>query len=343
MAVNTIATTAQRTTHHAVAEILRQAWAQMTLARLGQMYSIPTNTSISAKWRRYKIPAVTAANYLADVVGGGTLTEGVTPASTTLDKEDFTATLQQIIKVITVTDLQMMTGEDDLIAVAKAELPEWLATVLEYIYYAPILTATTANRVFSGVATNDATVAIAADRDDVRAAVLALKQAYAKPITRLATSSVKNDTKSVLPAFYCVHNVAMTNVVRGFAGFTKVSDYGDPSIAVPGEYGAVDDVRFVESAVYGERVGAGQAVGGAPGVLNNGTNINLYDMTVFGQDAWGGVGLRGQHAAKLIVTPNKPSDSNPAEQRAHVTIKALQTGVVLQPAHMKRITCAAPI
>ena len=98
MALTSYSDITPRQTAFSVANLLKRAMPHMMIERFGQAYPIPKNNTKVAKWRRYFMTGGTgsysgnAGDFnvpLADTP----LTEGVTPAGSTLENKDYTVTL----------------------------------------------------------------------------------------------------------------------------------------------------------------------------------------------------------------------------------------------------------
>ena len=105
-----------------------------------------------------------------------------------------------------------------------------------------------------------------------------------------------------------------------------------------GEFGNFENIRFLSSTLLGKRANAGATVAAAPNLHSDGgANVNLYDVLVFGADAWAGVALKGEFAVTPTMVRATPTDSDPLAQRSKAGYKTMQAVKVLQPAHIKKI------
>src|SRR3954469_24860637 len=83
-----------------VVRMLRRAMPFLQIEKFGQTYVLPTNSTQTAKFRRYFLAGATgtagsgSGSYFYPVATTP-LVEGVTPAGSTLSNQDYTATLAQ--------------------------------------------------------------------------------------------------------------------------------------------------------------------------------------------------------------------------------------------------------
>src|SRR5690348_15516909 len=105
---------------YSVVRMLDRAQPMLQLERFGQTYVLPTNSTQTAKFRRYYLSGATGA------AGSGSgafsmptattpLVEGVTPQGSTLANVDYTAQLAQYGDWIPITDVILDTHTDDIL------------------------------------------------------------------------------------------------------------------------------------------------------------------------------------------------------------------------------------
>ncbi len=101
--VTTYGDISPRTAAYVVKELLKRGFPYLVFEKFGQSKPIPKNNTKTIKFRRYFMKAADLAafqpgDYFASSNFDPTtkmLTEGVTPAATSLDKQDLSATLVQ--------------------------------------------------------------------------------------------------------------------------------------------------------------------------------------------------------------------------------------------------------
>jgi N4-gp56 family major capsid protein len=106
---------------YSVVRMLKRAMPYLQIEKFGQTYPLPTNSTQTAKFRRYFMTGATGS------AGNGSgafnipvaitpLTEGVTPSGSTLANQDYTVQLAQYGDFITITDVIQDTHTDNILA-----------------------------------------------------------------------------------------------------------------------------------------------------------------------------------------------------------------------------------
>lgn len=295
--------------------MLERAVPALVHDKFGQTRPIPKNNSKSIKFRKY--------NALATATTA--LTEGVTPTSTQLSVTDITATVSQYGAYAVLTDIVSMTTEDAVITEATDVLGEQAGESLDVIYR-DILNAGTNVYYANGVA-NRASVAAAPATADLDAVIKTLKGQNAKKFTQMIQGSTKVNTYPIRPAFMAITHTDKISQYENLTGWKSVEEYASQGEVDMNEAGAYKNVRFLETtnAKVFDAAGAG--------------SIDVYSTLVFGKDAYGIVGLRGQRNIETIVKP-LGSGEDPLNQRATVGWKALATAKILNDSFMIRLETA---
>lgn len=333
-----------RQTAFSVANLLKRAMPYMMLERFGQAYPIPKNNTKVAKWRRYYLTGGTgsysgqAGNFnvpLADTP----LTEGVTPAGSTLENKDYTVTLQQYGDFLEFTDVIMDTHEDfpPLLREMTDILGEQAAHTIETLRF-NVLRAGTNVFYANGSARADVNTAVSLTLQ--RRITRSLKRQNAKPITSMVASTVKYNTQPIEAAFIALCHPDVENDIRDMSGFISVKQYGSNVEAMEGEIGAVEDVRYVRSTVFEAWEDAGAAAGSTV-LSTTGTSADVYPILYLARDAYGIVPLRGKEAVEVMVVQPKATNTDPLAQRGTIGWKCWNATVILQDAFMVRAEVAA--
>lgn len=329
MATTTYGDISPRTAAYASKELLKRAIPFLVIEKFGQAKQLPANNSKVIKFRRYNALSTTPA----------ALTEGVTPAASSLTHTDVTATLVQYGDRIEVSDVIEDTHEDPVLQEATELLGEQAAQMIEKVRYGVIKAGT--NVLYAnGSGRSDVNTPI--NLTLVRRAVRTLKRQNAKPITSVIKSTPAFGTEPVKPGFVAMFHVDCANDIRNITGFVPAEKYGDGS-AWENELGKVEDVRFVESTIFEPFADAGGAKAGSGATMlsTTGTSADVYPILFTGRDSYGIVALKGQYAVTPMVVNAKPSDSDPLAQRNHVGWKTMQTAVILNDAWILRAEVAA--
>lgn len=325
MATTTYGDISPRTAAYAAKELLKRGLPYLVIEKFGQSKALPGANSKTMKFRRYNaLPNTPAA-----------LTEGITPAASTLTQTDVNVTLVQYGDRITVTDVIEDTHEDPVLQEATEVLGEQAAQMIEKVRYG-VLKAGTNVMYANGTARNQVNTAITLPV--LRRAVRTLKRQNARQITSVIRSTPSWGTEAVAAAFVAMVHPDCAQDIRSLTGFTPAEKYGSVT-PWENELGKCEEVRFVESTIFEPFADAG----GAKGTMLSTSNVNadVYPMLLVGKDAYAIVALKGAYAITPMVVNAKPSDSDPLAQRSHVSWKTMQGAVILNDAWMLRIETAA--
>ena len=202
-----------------------------------------------------------------------------------------------------------------------------------------VISAGTAVVYANGAARNEVNTPISLVK--LRQAVRTLSGNRAKKKTRILSSSPNYATQPVEAAYIAVCHTDLEADIRDLTGFTPVAKYGSRSPIVPEEFGSVENVRFVTTALLAPIADAGAAAGGTM-VSTSGTNADVYPIIVFGQDAYASCPLKGKQSHDIKVrNPGKPEHGDELGQNGSVAWIMWFAGVILNQAWLQRIEVAA--
>lgn len=330
---------------YSVVRMLKRAMPYLHLEKFGQTYVLPTNSTKTAKFRRYFMTGATGAAGDGDATANFNipvaitpLVEGVTPSGSRLDNQDYTVTLQQYGDYITITDVVMDTHTDPILAQATDILGEQAALTVETLRF-NILKAGT-NVFYANNVAGRVNVITAISLADQRRVTTALNRQNAKKITQVVASNPDFNTKSVEAAYMAVVHPDLETDIRQMAGFKPVADYGPHTSPFEGELGSVEQVRYLSSTVIAPWEGEGAAVS-TSGLRDTGGFVDVYPVLIFGRDAFGIVPLKGKSAMTPMVVNPKPAAGDPLAQRGTVGWKLWNATVILQEAFMARLEVGA--
>ena len=329
----------------ATVRMLKRALPLLVFEKFGQTYPLPTNSTQTAKFRRYFLSGATGA------AGSGSgnfytplaltpLVEGVTPEGRSLANQDYTVTLAQYGDWVGLTDVVNDTHPDNILAEATDLLGENAAETVETLRYNVLKAGT--NVFYANSVAGRATVATAISLADQRRVTTALNRQNAKKITSVVASSADYNTKSVEAGYVAVVHPDLETDIRGMSGFKPVADYGPHTSPWEGEIGSVEQVRYVATTVAKPFEAGGVVVASAPTLRSNGgVNIDVYPVLYFARDAFGIVPLKGKSAMTPMVVNPKPAAGDPLGQRGSVGWKLWTATVILQEAFMVRLEVGA--
>lgn len=327
---------------YSVVRMLKRAMPYLHLEKFGQTYPLPTNSTQTAKFRRYFLSGATGA------AGSGSgsfyipvattpLVEGVTPSGSRLANQDYTATLAQYGDFVTITDVIQDTHTDNVLQAATDILGEQAALTVETLRFNVLKAGTNVFYANSVAGRSDVVAAIALA--DQRRVTTGLNRQNAKKISQVVASTADYNTKSVEAAYMAVCHPDLETDIRSMSGFKPVADYGPHTSPFEGEIGSVEQVRYLSSTVIAPFADAG----GAKGVMRStsGTSADVYPVLFFGRDAFGIVPLKGKSSMTPMVVNPKPAAGDPLAQRGTVGWKLWTTTLILQEAFMARLEVAA--
>lgn len=326
---------------YSVVRMLKRAMPLLQLERFGQTYPLPTNSTQTAKFRRYFLSGATGSagtgsgNFYVPVATTP-LVEGITPSGSRLANQDYTVTLAQYGDFVTITDVIMDTHTDPILATATDILGEQAALTVETLRF-NVLKAGTNVYYANGSARSDVNTVITLTKQ--RQITTGLNRQNAKKITSIVASTADYNTKSVEAAYMAVCHPDLETDIRGMSGFKPVADYGPHTSPMEGEIGSVEQVRYLTSTVIAPWTDAGGTAGSMRSTT--GTSADVYPVLYFARDAFGIVPLKGKSAMTPMVVNPKPAAGDPLAQRGTVGWKLWTATVILQEAFMARLECAA--
>jgi N4-gp56 family major capsid protein len=337
---------------YSVVRMLKRAMPYLHLEKFGQTYPLPTNSTQTAKFRRYFLMGASGAagpdsgNFYIPVATTP-LVEGVTPNGSVLGNQDYTAQLAQYGDYVTITDVVEDTHTDPVLQQMTDILGEEAAVTVETLRFNTLKAGT--NVFYAGAVTGRSSILTAISLTDQRSLTTALNRQNARKITSVVASTPDFNTKSVEAAYMAVCHPDLESAIRNMAGFVPVASYGPHTAPFEGEIGSVEQVRYLTSTIIAPFTNAGGAVASVnstnyPTGLRStgGTYIDVYPILVFGRDAYGIVPLKGKSSMTPMVVNPKPAAGDPLAQRGTVGWKLYTTQVILQDLWMARLETGAP-
>lgn len=310
---------------YAVATFLTHAAPVAILEKFGKVEEVPMNKGLSIVWRR-AIPFQSATDRLV---------EGVTPTPQGMEYENVTSVIAQYGSWIPFTDVVIETHEDNNLKEMSILASEQAVLTKEKILWATITGGT--NVIYSGVATQRNQVVAPFDLNDFRLATLTLKNAMAKPITKMLAATDRVATQPVAGGYIAFGHTNLEADLRSITGFVPRENYSNSSqLLSDWEIGKLEDIRFILSPHFSPLLGAG---GASAAVRNTGGVADVYQVVILGQDAFAVTPLRGRSAAKVAVKNPVMGESyeDPLGQRGFVAWKMWYAAARLNEAWMVRL------
>jgi len=305
--------------------LLVRALPYLVHAMFGQKKPLPSKNSKSVKFRRYTaLPKATVP-----------LTEGITPSSDQLSKTDLTATVKVYGQYVTITDEIDMFVEDNTLTETASLLGESMGLTLDTIYRDILNVGTSA--FYAGAVGGKVNVITSVTTTDLDKVLRALRNNKAKYYNKMIKSSTGVGTSPIRATYYAIVHPNMIYDIEKLTGFVSVADYSKPETAHENEIGAYKNLRFIETTEAKYTAGATGVTSavGSSGLEATSTYVNVYNMLIFGMDAYGVVDLSG-HASRNIVRGFGSGD-DPLEQRATSGWKAVTTCKILNDNFMYRL------
>ena len=330
---------------YSVVRMLKRALPYLHIEKFGQTYPLPTNSTQTAKFRRYYMvgatgtagPDATASLAFSIPVAITPLVEGVTPTGSVLTNQDYTVQLYQYGDFMTMTDVIEDTHTDPILQQMTDILGEQAASTVETLRFNVLKAGT--NVFYANNVVGRSSVVTAISLTDQRRVTTGLNRQNSKKITTVVASTADFNTKSVEAAYMAITHPDLESDIRGMTGFIPVASYGPHTSPFEGEIGSVEQVRYLTSTIFAPWADAG----GAKGVMRSttGTSADVYPVLIFGRDAFGIVPLKGKSSMTPMVVNPKPAPGDPLGQRGTVGWKLWTATVILQDAFMARLEVAA--
>lgn len=283
--------------------------------RWAQIRDIPRNNTNVIKFRRYNSLSMNTTP----------LTEGITPAGTNLSITDVTATVLQYGDYVTLSDWLQMTTLDPVLVETAAVLGEQAGKSLDTITRDVMHSGTHVRYAQSRAQRSEVLAADSIVIADIRAIVDAFKSADVKKITRMVSPHLGYETRPVNDCYVGICSPAIGRVLKGLTEFVPIEQYASNADVMPGEFGKVDDVRFVETS--NAKIFAGEGSSSA----------DVQSTLFLGQDAYGVSRIAGSAVQNIVKPLGSSGTSDPLNQRATSGWKANKTAVILNQLCIRRL------
>ena len=253
------------------------------------------------------------------------LTEGVTPAGKQLSITDITAQVLYYGDYVTLTDKLQYETIDPVLTEAAEVLGEQAADSLDQLCRDVLVAGTTVQYASTATGTGEVTAAMTLTRAEVKEMVRTLQGNNAKPMTSRIDPSTGYNTVPVNRCFVGIIHPNTLYDLKDASGWIPFEKYPHKGDAMPGEVGALDEVRFIMSTNAKVKSGEGDSGG------------DVYCTLIIGKEAYGISRISG-HALKNIVKPlGSAGTADPLDQRATTGWKATFITKILQQSFMGRI------
>ena len=299
--------------------MLEKAKPALLHTLFAQVRDIPKNNSETIKFRRYgSLAAATTP-----------LSEGITPAGSSLTYTDITASIEQYGDFLTLTDKLQMTTLDPILTETAEVLGDQAGLTIDTLMRDALVAGSSVQYASTAVSTITVAATMKLTTAEVAEAILTLKLANAKKITSMVDPDSGYDTTPVNSCFVgIIHPQGTSNLNTEAAAtkrFVSVEHYANKANLLPSEVGYVDEVRFMESTNAKIKAGAGAA------------GIDVYVTLIFGMNAYGSTRISGEALTNIIKPLGSGGTNDPLNQRSTSGWKATFVGKVLNSAWIVRI------
>lgn len=291
--------------------------------RFGQVRPVPKNNGNQAKFRRYsQLAAATTA-----------LTEGVTPAGSSLSVTDVTATLAQYGDFVTLSDLIQLTTLDPLLTETADILGDQAGTTIDQVRR-DILVAGTSVAYSNGASRAAVNTILSAGM--LKSVVRSLKRQNAKKLKQAMAAGNATATQGLRASFVGIIHPDTEATLKGITGYVPLNQYPSQMAVMEDEVGYFDEIRFV-SSTNAKVFANGGATGGTNVISTGGSNADVYATLFFGMDAYGVVPLSGEALRNIVKPLGSAGSADPLDQRSTSGWKATTTTIILNDAWMYRL------
>lgn len=315
---------------HVEQKALRTIDPVMVLPKFGKTYPIPKNVSDKITFRR--------PNSFPPQLGQ--LQEGVTPPARKFGYTRIETQLGQYGDLVEITDRVADFSEDPVMQDVVDEMTKTIAETTELLLWGVVRAGTNVTYVGGSSRTDvDGPITLSVQRSIVRS----LKNQRATPVTKMLSASPNYATEPVQRSFIAVAPTDCEDDIRAIPGFLPVENYGGAATLHDYELGHKENVRYITSPVLTPFVGAGAAIG-ATGMVGD-TNVDVYPIVYFGEDAYAHVPLKGPGSVTpKVINPETISKSDPLGQRGYVSWKMYFAALILNEAwiHRAEVGATAP-
>jgi len=331
--VNTAGDIGDRTNGFAVANLLQVGQYDMVMERFGQIDPQGQNKTRTRKYKRYhSLPRATAP-----------LAEGIAPAGQQINSTDITVTLEQFGDLVWITDVIADTHEDPVLKEMTKRCGEAAAETKE-VNRISVLKGGSNVSYAAGVASR-ALVNSPALVNDLRRSHRAFKKNKAREFTEIIGATAMVSTEPISRGYFALGNTDSLSDLKQLDGWVPVAQYGSSMKALPNEYGAIEEFRFILTPLFEPWEAAGLAgttyLSGGVKVSGN-TACDVYPIILLARDSYAIVPLQGKKAVEFgVKNPGERTVANPLGQLGFVSWSFWDGTVILNQLWVDRLEVAA--
>lgn len=310
--------------------LLARALTVQVYEQFAMQATIPQNQTRVAQFQRLvPFPAATTP-----------LTEGVPPDPDEITYETVSRVVQSYGSWFKITDQVDYHSKQNVLGHGVDLQGDQIALTFEKIYHDVLTHGTNVQYGGKQTARTNLDDSDALSHTDLRAAERLLAAQKAKHVTEILGPGPNYETWSVDAAYVAIcHTDLYSNTLVDIAstknaaqdGFKKVADYGTREPISPHEKGTYSELRFICSQEASPWRGAGAtAAAGKQALWQNSAKpsapsqkgFDVYPIVCFGQEAYGGIALRGKSAVlPFVKNPDNSHSGDPLGQVGYASWK----------------------
>ncbi len=311
---------------YAVSKLLKTADTKLVLDKFAMSEPMPANKGDLIRWSRI----------LPFPVSLTALTEGVTPAPTTIELERVEASLYQYGAVYRYTDKAADLLDINFLNPAIEEAAKQAALTKELLLWETLKSGGTE---FYSNGTTTAGINTPIDADAIRAVIQSLDRNHATKIAKMIKAGPSFSTEPIRPGYIAVGHSDLQRDLEEMDGYVPVENYASYQPVSEYEVGSAFGTRFILTPHFTPATSAGSAT--TNGMRYTGSNVDVYRLVIFGAEAYASVALKGMNAAQVSGT--KPKMGTPGDelgQRGSLQWKFWHANKVLNDNWIANIQCA---
>jgi N4-gp56 family major capsid protein len=299
--------------------LLERLLPNLVFTKFGQVRDIPRNAgSLDVKFRGFNALAASTT----------ALSEGTTPSGSALGITDVNATVAQYGDFVGITDVVDFNAIDPVLTEAAQLLGEQAGLTLDVLTRNVLLAGTNvvyANGDATGSVSSNISVAM------IRDAVENLASANAKKLTRIISADTGYATSPINASYIGLAHPKTIYTLKGLSGWISVEKYAAQGDIMPGEVGALDEVRFISTSngSFNDNGGSG--------------SVDVYKTIILGANAYGITRISGEAIRNIVKPLGSSGTADPLDQRATSGWKATFVAKILNENAMVRIEHAVEV
>ena len=268
--------------------LLVRAVPELFYGMYGDIKPLPANSGTRINFRSYDPLAVATTPLTEGSVGSGK--KAVT--------SDIYATIAQYGDFVLYSDLVKMTAPDAILTEIQELQAEQMGRTIDILNRDTLVTGT-AVRYAAGVAARTSCATKIA-KVDVQSAIRTLQASNAKFMKRMVVAGDKIGTRPIAPAYVALGHTDCQADYEDLPGFTKVEEYASQKDRLPGEIGALLNVRFCTSTHGKIWLAGGIAVGSTGCVASDSTTTDVYATLIFAEHAYATIPMQKLTVKSII-------------------------------------------